>query len=62
MGGGRHRSRARVAHPEALAAYENALELWPSIDGAETLAGLDEVELLRRATEAATAPARSSRR
>ena len=41
------------AHPEALAAYENALELWPSIDGAETLAGLDEVELLRRATEAA---------
>ena len=41
------------AHPEALAAYENALELWPTIDGAEALAGLDEVELLRRATEAA---------
>ena len=40
-------------YPEALAAYENALELWPSIDDAETLAGLDEVELLRRAAEAA---------
>ena len=41
------------AHPEALAAYENALELWPTIDGAEALAGMDEVELLRRAAEAA---------
>ena len=41
------------AHPEALAAYENALELWPTIEGAEALAGLDEVELMRRAAEAA---------
>jgi tetratricopeptide (TPR) repeat protein len=41
------------AHPEALAAYENALELWPTIDGAEALAGLDEVDLLRRAADAA---------
>ena len=41
------------AYPEALAAYENALELWPTIEGAEALAGLDEVELLRRAAEAA---------
>jgi DNA-binding CsgD family transcriptional regulator len=41
------------AYAEALAAYENALELWPTIEGAETLAGLDEVELLDRAAEAA---------
>jgi DNA-binding CsgD family transcriptional regulator/tetratricopeptide (TPR) repeat protein len=41
------------AHPEALAAYENVLELWPTIEGAEALAGMDEVELLRRAAEAA---------
>jgi DNA-binding CsgD family transcriptional regulator len=41
------------AHPEALAAYENALELWPTIEDAEALAGLDEVELMRRAAEAA---------
>ena len=41
------------AYPEALAAYENALELWPTIEGAEALAGLDEVELMRRAAEAA---------
>ncbi len=41
------------AYPEALAAYENALELWPTIEGAEALAGVDEVELLRRAAEAA---------
>ena len=37
------------AYPEALAAYESALELWPSIDRAESLAGVTEVELLRRA-------------
>jgi DNA-binding CsgD family transcriptional regulator len=41
------------AYPEALAAYDHVLELWPTVDGAETLAGLDEVELLRRAAEAA---------
>jgi DNA-binding CsgD family transcriptional regulator/tetratricopeptide (TPR) repeat protein len=41
------------AHPEALAAYENALELWPTIEGAEALSGLDEVELMRRTAEAA---------
>jgi DNA-binding CsgD family transcriptional regulator len=41
------------AHPEALAAYENALELWPTIEGAEALSGVDEVELMRRAAEAA---------
>jgi DNA-binding CsgD family transcriptional regulator len=41
------------AHPEALTDYENALELWPTMEGAETLTGLDEVELLRRAAEAA---------
>jgi tetratricopeptide (TPR) repeat protein len=41
------------AHPEALAAYENALELWPTVEGAEALSGLDEVELMRRAAEAA---------
>jgi DNA-binding CsgD family transcriptional regulator len=50
------------AYPEALAAYENALELWPTIENAEALAGVDEVELLRRAAEAAKladAPARA---
>ena len=41
------------AYPEALAAYENALELWPTIEDAEAVAGLDEVEMLRRAAEAA---------
>ena len=41
------------AYPEALAAYENALELWPTIEDARALAGLDEVELLHRAAEAA---------
>jgi DNA-binding CsgD family transcriptional regulator/tetratricopeptide (TPR) repeat protein len=41
------------AYPEALAAYENALELWPTIEGAEAVAGLNEVELLHRAAEAA---------
>jgi DNA-binding CsgD family transcriptional regulator/tetratricopeptide (TPR) repeat protein len=41
------------AYPEALSAYENALELWPTTEAAETLAGLDEVELLSRAAEAA---------
>jgi DNA-binding CsgD family transcriptional regulator/tetratricopeptide (TPR) repeat protein len=50
------------AYPEALAAYENALELWPTLEAAEALAGMDEVELLRRAAEAAklaSAPARA---
>ena len=41
------------AYPEALAAYENALELWPTIADAPARAGLDEIELLRRAAEAA---------
>ena len=49
------------AHPEALAAYENALELWPTIDGPETLAGFDEIELLRRAAEAANRAGLSDR-
>jgi DNA-binding NarL/FixJ family response regulator len=48
------RAAERVhAYPEALAAYESALELWPTIESAEALAGLDEVELMRRAAEAA---------
>jgi DNA-binding CsgD family transcriptional regulator len=42
------------AYPEAWAAYENALELWPTVEGADRLAGLDEVELMRRAAEAAS--------
>ena len=46
-------AEAVYAPPEASAAYENALELWPIVDGAEELAGMDEVELLRRAAEAA---------
>ena len=49
------------AHPEALAAYENALELWPTIEDAETLAGFDEIELLRRAAEAANRAGLSDR-
>jgi DNA-binding CsgD family transcriptional regulator/tetratricopeptide (TPR) repeat protein len=49
------------AHPEALAAYQHALELWPTIEGAENLAGLDEVELLRRAAEAANRAGLSDR-
>ncbi len=44
---------AVYAPPEALAAYEHVLELWPIVDGAEELAGMDEVELLHRAAEAA---------
>ena len=49
------------AHPEALAAYEHALELWPTIEGPETLAGFDEIELLRRAAEAANRAGLSDR-
>jgi DNA-binding CsgD family transcriptional regulator len=41
------------AYPEALAAYENALELWPLIEDAGALSGLDEVDLMRRAADAA---------
>jgi DNA-binding CsgD family transcriptional regulator/tetratricopeptide (TPR) repeat protein len=41
------------AQPEALGAYESALQLWPSVEGANDLAGMDEVELLRRAAQAA---------
>ena len=40
-----------MRYPEALAADENALELWPTVEDAEALAGVDEVELLRRAAE-----------
>jgi DNA-binding CsgD family transcriptional regulator len=46
-------AKAVYAHPEALAAYDKALELWPIAEGAEGLAGMDEVELLRSAAEAA---------
>ena len=49
------------AHPEALAAYEHALELWPTVEGPETLAGFDEIELLRRAAEAANRAGLSER-
>ncbi len=41
------------AYPEALAAYESALELWAVVPDASDLVGFDEVELLRRAAEAA---------
>jgi DNA-binding CsgD family transcriptional regulator len=41
------------AYPEAFAAYENALELWPTTEDADALTGVDEVELMRRAAEAA---------
>ncbi len=41
------------AHPEALGAYESALQLWPSVEGASDLAGMDEVELLWRTAETA---------
>ena len=50
------------AHPEALGAYESALQLWPSVETASELTGIDEVELLRRSAEAANwavAPARA---
>ncbi len=33
------------AYPEALGAYESALQLWPSVDGSRELTGIDEVEL-----------------
>ncbi len=49
------------AFPEALVAYEHALELWPAVTNAETLVGLDEVELLRRAAETANWAANSAR-
>ncbi len=49
------------AYPEACAAYESALELWPSIDCAETLVGLDEVEVLHRAAKAASWAAEPAR-
>ena len=49
------------AYPETLAAYESALELWPSIDRAESIAGVGEVELLRRAVSAASWAAEPAR-
>jgi class 3 adenylate cyclase/DNA-binding CsgD family transcriptional regulator/tetratricopeptide (TPR) repeat protein len=55
---GRAAERAH-AFPEALRHYERALELWGQVPEPDSLAGLDRVELLTRAADAATACARA---
>jgi class 3 adenylate cyclase/DNA-binding CsgD family transcriptional regulator/tetratricopeptide (TPR) repeat protein len=47
------------AFPEALHHYKRALELWGQVPEPDSLAGLDRVELLTRAADAATACARA---
>jgi ATP/maltotriose-dependent transcriptional regulator MalT len=44
-----HVAEKMYAYPEALAQAERALELWSQVPNASTLAGVDEVELLRYA-------------
>jgi DNA-binding CsgD family transcriptional regulator/tetratricopeptide (TPR) repeat protein len=43
-----HAAECVLAYGEAADLYENALELWPRVDDAETVAGLDHVALLAR--------------
>jgi DNA-binding CsgD family transcriptional regulator len=43
-----HAAECVLAYGEAADLYENALELWPRVDEAETVAGLDHVALLAR--------------
>ncbi len=47
------RATAGYAPAEAQRHYERALELWPQVSDAEERCGLDQVELLRLAAEAA---------
>jgi DNA-binding CsgD family transcriptional regulator len=43
-----HAAECVLAYGEAADLYENALELWPRVDDAETVAGVDHVALLAR--------------
>jgi DNA-binding CsgD family transcriptional regulator len=43
-----HAAECVLAYGEAADLYENALELWPRVDDAEAVAGLDHVALLAR--------------
>jgi DNA-binding CsgD family transcriptional regulator len=43
-----HAAECVLAYGEAADLYENALELWPRVDDAETVAGVDHVALLSR--------------
>jgi DNA-binding CsgD family transcriptional regulator/tetratricopeptide (TPR) repeat protein len=45
------------AYAEALGHYERVLELWDRVPGAEQRAGMDHLEVLRRAAEAAVVTA-----
>ena len=48
------RSAARIAaFPEAQRHFEYALDVWDRVDGAEARAGIDRIDLTRRAAEAA---------
>ena len=48
------RSAARIAaFPEAQRHFEYALDVWDRVDGAEARAGMDRIDLTRRAAEAA---------
>jgi DNA-binding CsgD family transcriptional regulator/tetratricopeptide (TPR) repeat protein len=47
-------ARKRLAAAEALQQLERSLKIWPGVPDAEQVAGIDQVELLRRAADAAT--------
>ena len=50
------------AYPEALRHYRRALELWDRIPDAGRRAGLDRIELLKRAAQAAGSAVKAARR
>jgi DNA-binding CsgD family transcriptional regulator/tetratricopeptide (TPR) repeat protein len=47
-------ARKRLAAAEALQQLERSMKIWPGVPDAEQVAGIDQVELLRRASDAAT--------
>lgn len=50
-----------AAHSDALAHVEKALELWPAVTAPEAVTGVDELTLVLRACDEATAAARTDR-
>lgn len=50
-----------AAHSDALAHVEKALELWPAVADPEAVTGTDELSLVLRACDEATAAARTDR-
>ena len=47
------RARERFAPAEALRQLERAMQIWPRVEDAEALTGIDHVEVLRRAAQSA---------